>query len=883
MSRLSRVRSAPVLVALFLAAPAASQCLEWSGVFAIPGPSGDVYDQIVWDDGSGPALYIGGAFRSIQGVPMSAVARFDGTTWSGLAGGVDQPGATVVGFAIHDDGTGEALYASGSFNAIGGVAASRIARWDGTSWSPLGPGVTSAGQIAVYDEGNGPQLFSLGGFTQATRIQRWDGTNWTGLGTGLVGGKAETLGTFDDGSGEALYVAGQFSVAGQVSVRNVARWDGIAWSDVGGGLEQEFGASTELSTMLVHDDGSGSALYIGGPIESAGLGPNKIDATGLVRWNGTAWSAPGGGLAPSSSVVSLVVTDLGAGTQLYAGGPKVVQTGNTLASWDGTSWSAVNGLGQGEVHSLCAFDDGAGAGGVDLYVGGTFFHAGGMASQHHARWDGAAWSFVGHPHLGVQDEIDAFAEFDAGSGPRLIAGGMFVKTGPTLANHVAAWDGSAWSTLGAGTSDRVYALAVFDDGGGSALYAGGEFISAGGVAASHIARWDGATWAPVAGGVNARVRAFEVHDDGSGAALYVGGDFTQAGGAPASRVARWNGTAWSALGAGTSGAVLSLESFDLGSGPLLAAGGSFLNAGGAAATRVAQWDGSAWSPMDVGLAGDVHALQIFDDGGGPAVYGGGAFNLIRRWNGATWSAAGTSFPNPTRVRAFLVHDDGSGPKLHVGGLLHNWSQALDHVRFWNGNNWSIAAGGVQGEVGALATYSVDSALYAGGDFSNVNSSFGAKSSLRIGRFGADCTCTPEVYCVAGTSASGCQARIGLIGLASASAPSGFHLTVKGVEGLRDGVFFYGVNGRVANPWGNGTSSVCVQGPVFRGARLRGTGTPGSCEGAFAYDLNARWTQKPNSRPAPGIPIQAQFWYRDGQNTSNQTSSMSDAIEFYACP
>ena len=143
--------------------------------------------------------------------------------------------------------------------------------------------------------------------------------------------------------------------------------------------------------------------------------------------------------------------------------------------------------------------------------------------------------------------------------------------------------------------------------------------------------------------------------------------------------------------------------------------------------------------------------------------------------------------------------------------------------------------------------------------------------------------TPEVYCTAGTSASGCQASISASGTPSATSPTGFFLAIAGAEGNKDGIYFFGANGRQANSWGNGTSFQCVVPPVGRGGLLTGVGTNGLCDGTFNQDLNARWTAKPAQNPGAGAVVQAQCWYRDPQNTSSKTTSLSNAIEFTVCP
>jgi hypothetical protein len=142
------------------------------------------------------------------------------------------------------------------------------------------------------------------------------------------------------------------------------------------------------------------------------------------------------------------------------------------------------------------------------------------------------------------------------------------------------------------------------------------------------------------------------------------------------------------------------------------------------------------------------------------------------------------------------------------------------------------------------------------------------------------------YCTAGTSASGCQAAISAVGTPSASLASGFTLQASAAEGNKNGIFFFSQNGRQANPWGNSSSYQCVVPPVLRAGQISGGGSPGACDGAFAQDLNALWCPacpKPLKNPGAGATVRAQLWYRDPLNTSNQTTSLSDAVEFDVCP
>ena len=138
------------------------------------------------------------------------------------------------------------------------------------------------------------------------------------------------------------------------------------------------------------------------------------------------------------------------------------------------------------------------------------------------------------------------------------------------------------------------------------------------------------------------------------------------------------------------------------------------------------------------------------------------------------------------------------------------------------------------------------------------------------------------YCTAGTSANGCQALLSASGTPSASAASGFVVHAGGLAPNVSGAFFWGTNGPQANPWGNGTSWMCVVPPVFRGAtQVASAGSP--CGATLDYDLTIQWQAKPASNPGAGTVTQVQLWYRDPLNTSNQKTSLSDALQFTACP
>jgi hypothetical protein len=185
------------------------------------------------------------------------------------------------------------------------------------------------------------------------------------------------------------------------------------------------------------------------------------------------------------------------------------------------------------------------------------------------------------------------------------------------------------------------------------------------------------------------------------------------------------------------------------------------------------------------------------------------------------------------------------------------------------------------------TYFVDSTTIVGGADLLLRivpeNGWGSFNGFQIVASSA-CSSAPAAYCTPGTSASGCQAVISAFGTSSATAPSGFVVQAGNAEGNKSGLIYWGSASKSpATAVGSSSSFQCVNPPVKRSQLLNGGGTNGNCDGLFSVDLNARWTAQPAQNPGAGATVYAQLWYRDPINTSNQTTSRSDALTWSVCP
>jgi hypothetical protein len=231
-----------------------------------------------------------GSFTTAGGVAAKRVARWNGVAWSTLGSGMDN---TVYALAVLPNGD---LVAAGSFLSAGGVSVSRIARWDGSAWASLGSGVNgTVYALIVLPNGDviaGGDFTSAGGVS-AIHVARWDGSAWSGLGAGVgvVGsGNVRALAVLPGGD---VLAGGYFTSAGGVAVGSIARWNGAAWFGLGQGVKDTV---TAIHVLPCGDVAVGGTFNMAGDFGAgrwARWSPTGVPS--VVQhpheWNGSAGSA----------------------------------------------------------------------------------------------------------------------------------------------------------------------------------------------------------------------------------------------------------------------------------------------------------------------------------------------------------------------------------------------------------------------------------------------------------------------------------------------------------------------------------------------------------------------------------------------------------------
>jgi hypothetical protein len=774
------------LLAAALARTALAQCTPaWDDRFNYAALDGQVLASAVFDDGTGPALYIGGTFRNYLGAPLASIAKWDGQTFQSVGGGLSN---TVYALTVWDaDGPGPnppALYAGGGFTsaANGTIPTSRIARWNGQTWSALPDafsGSATVRALCAHNDGTGEKLIVGGSFVSigaATgNLAAFDGHTWWGVNLGVSdtdnSASVQALTSLNEPAGPALYVGGDFSHAGGVPARALARLRNGQWTALGSGVTYTnfSGVTPVVQTLTAANLATtgGPCIVAGGVFDHAG----GLAVAGIAKWSGTSWARlqyTGATNTSWGNVRMVGVADLGSGPALYA------SNYNGLERWNGTTWDLI-GAGAFRAYTMAVDTQSAQR---KLYIAGEFLRAGDAAAPGIAVYDGTTIAGIGATGAGLNGPVKAFTVGDLGQGRRLYAVGDFTHGSGLHLNHSAVWSGTGWAALGNGLPDLddngdstsdFRGVAIHDDGTGPHLYAA-EFDRG-------LFRLDGDAWQRL-GTLDDFTQGVVTFDPDSAGPLpesiYVIG--TIGIGPNFTPIARWTGSAWeSAFTTNFTGipAATAAHVFDRdGSGPQPAAlylAGKF-NIGGVYSTIV-KWDGQTWTSQAVPFSissQPAYAFAIHDDGSGPNLYAAGSFSAstLMRLSGDDWEPYGnvarpyfdtTGTTNPP-VRALVSVNLGQGPEFLMAGSFNSGMGALVVHRdgIWATFAYNLdnpAMLGSQGTTSAAAVFDdgTTSALFVSGRFGGTLLPGGERgpASLNIARLSL---CTPG--CTADFNADG---------------------------------------------------------------------------------------------------------------------------------
>lgn len=237
-------------------------------------------------------ILIGGEFTSYGSAAATGLARWDGAVWQPIGAG---PNGNVGSIAVGLNGQ---LWVGMAYNGV--------SHWDGSSWTSL-PGLSSPGDRAyVALAPNGDLLVSgpftnAGGNPLADHIARWDGTTWHPLGSGLnrAGG---VVGVKPNGDVVVLGGVGGFTATGD---RSKAMYHfGIYRAQTPTGRADETNAP-EAPSLQLWPNPAHSAVQVQGPgslrrvVVVDGLG-REVRHAPLIGGRGTVELA---GLTPGLYVV----------------------------------------------------------------------------------------------------------------------------------------------------------------------------------------------------------------------------------------------------------------------------------------------------------------------------------------------------------------------------------------------------------------------------------------------------------------------------------------------------------------------------------------------------------------------------------------------------
>jgi hypothetical protein len=496
-------------------------------------------------------VYIGGEFTTVRrstldgggdlpAAGLAATKKTDGgvdltAVLPSITPGFDAAGArrAVNALALSDDRS--ALFAGGTFTALGGAARAGLAMVNLTgtpavdpTWNPQPDGAVAALQAL------GGRVYVGGAFTTIGGGSRVGFAALNGSGSGALNSAWAVqadgpVNSFLVSGTEALYVGGTFTKIG-VMTNGV-----MGWSDIGGlaklvlvvpggigGVDSNFRPSPDDAVLALARSADGSRLYAGGAFTTMGGTPRRFLAS-LDPATGALDSAFDAKVAATVRAVAVSPTVVYAGGDFSSVGGVLRRNVAALGS-DGTLDLGFSADTDGEVNALLV-------NGNSLYIGGTYKNiAPYIHSQHRglSKVDAATGVVDG----GFTANISASVTTLGLIGSHLFAGGNFsaVKDG---SGTVFARSGGAGVNAATGAVEAwnpnpdaaIHDLVVSPDQ--TRVYIGGDFAKVGGTPRTRLAAVDPTVGAPInwAPSVPAQVERMAVSADGAVIYLALGGKY----------------------------------------------------------------------------------------------------------------------------------------------------------------------------------------------------------------------------------------------------------------------------------------------------------------------------------------------------------------------
>ena len=391
-----------------------------------------------------------GSYHGVNaGATEPACHRYDGSQWVPVRG----PGIVgeVRAATRSGSGSGNDMVIGGTFATISGVAMNGIARWDGSSFTPLGTGLVGSSVDALLTLDNGDIIaggnFAAAGGTAVNHIARWNGTTWSPMGNGF---DAPVYALCKMPNGDVI-AGGAFTqeVGVPVARRHVARWNGSSWSSM------DFGMNNDVLALVVKSDGT---LIAGGRFTQTAV--TMFSIYYVARWTGSQWAGIGTAMnAPVHGLAARPNGDLVAVGEFTQASLLPV---DRIARWNGTSWVSMGAASgnAGIVHAVHALPNG------DVIAGRAFYQPTSQADGGISRWNGSTWSAFSYlSGFRTSDPIQVRTIVQRADGA-VVVGGNFQVARATMACGLAALEGLQMPTAvayGAGCSSAAGPLVISAD------------------------------------------------------------------------------------------------------------------------------------------------------------------------------------------------------------------------------------------------------------------------------------------------------------------------------------------------------------------------------------------------------------------------------------